>query len=156
MTYKIKITLADIIGPDVNLFWGENEDAVNIFVHNILRRSVMIDIDQLLLDRQAIALIWEVTHVQDQRPDLSEEQAWEVLQECDRSWDRLNDPMLARISQVAENLFPNPPGKAALQATLRRLERQIEALPEDERTDPAAYGCIGAELDHLATLAKGE
>ena len=34
-------------------------------------------------------------------------------------------------------------------------KRRIETLPEDECTDPAAYGSVGAELDTVATIVKG-
>ncbi len=153
MTYEIEIELADVVGPTVDLDW--ETEAVDTVVNAVLRHREKLDVNRLLAEHHAIAHIWDVSHVEDQRPDLTIEQAWEVLQECDRSWDRLNDPMLETIRHVAENLFPNPRGKAALRATLRRIERQIESLPEDECTDPAAYGSVGAQLDDIATLVKG-
>ncbi len=154
MSYKIEIELADVVGPTLDLT-AETEEAVDTIIHAVLRHRETINVHQLLAEHHAIAQVWDISHIRDQRPDLTDEQAWGVLQECDRSWDRLSDPMLATIRQVAKTLFPNPRGKAALRATLQRIERQIEALPEDECTDPAAYGSVGAELDTVETLAKG-
>jgi hypothetical protein len=154
MTYEINIQLADLVGRTLDIA-AETEEAIDNVIYTVLHHHETIDVNQLLAEHHAIAQVWDVSHIRDQRPDLTDEQAWEVLQECDRSWDRLSDPMLATIRQVAKNLFPNPRGKAALRATLRRIERQIEALPEDECTDPAAYGSVGVELDTLETLTKG-
>jgi hypothetical protein len=114
-----------------------------------------VDIDELLAGHHAIPIVWDIDHVIDQRPDLNHEQAWEVLQECQRCWERLNDPMLEIIRQLADDLFPKLTGKAALRARLAQIGKRIEALPEDGCTDPAAYGSVSAELDSVATLVKG-
>jgi hypothetical protein len=66
-----------------------------------------IDIDELLTQRRQIAVIWGVEDVQHVRPDLNDDQAWEVLKECrDRhdcelgfTWDL--------IECVAGMLFPD-------------------------------------------------
>ena len=72
------------------------------------------DLDDLLANQRAIAIVWDIQHVKDQRPDLGDEQAWEVLQECQQCHERLNDPMLETIRQVADNLYPAAtPGSSA-------------------------------------------
>jgi len=76
--------------------WSRTEDRI---VHTA-------DLDDLLANQRAIAIVWDIQHVKDQRPDLSDQQAWEVLQECHQCHERLNDPMLETIRQVAENLYP--------------------------------------------------
>jgi hypothetical protein len=43
-----------------------------------------IDIDAILAERKQIAASWSVEDVQEIRPDLTEDQAWEVLQEVGR------------------------------------------------------------------------
>lgn len=45
------------------------------------------NVHQLLADRKQIAVIWSVEDVQSVRPDLTAQQAWEVLQHCRRSHD---------------------------------------------------------------------
>lgn len=64
------------------------------------------DIHEMLAKRRHVAVIWSIEDVQTVRPDLSDDQAWEVLQECiDRhdcewgfTWTFLKD--------VAHDLFP--------------------------------------------------
>jgi len=158
MTYTLDIELNDPLEAALDDIIGEVEEAVeNIRKYHEprLMHQVDVDIDELLAEHQAIGIVWDVQHVKDQRPDLTDVQAWDVLQECQRSWERLNDPILETIRQVADNLFPKLRGKAALRAQLGRIGMRIEALPEDECTDPAAYGSVGAEIDSVATLVKG-
>jgi hypothetical protein len=159
MIYTLDIEINDPLEAAMDDIIGEVEEAIeNIRKYHDeprLMHQVVVDIGELLAEHQAIGIIWDIQHLKDQRPDLTDDQAWDVLQECQRSWERLNDPMLETIRQVADNLFPQLRGKAALRAQLGRIERRIEALPEDECTDPAAYGSVGAELDSVATLVKG-
>ena len=158
MNYPLDIELNDPLEAAIDDIIGEVETAIeNIrrYREPRLMHQVDVDIDELLADHHAIGIIWDVHHVMDQRPDLNHEQAWEVLQQCQDAWERLNDPMLKTIGQQAEDLFPKLKGKAALRAQLARIQRRIEALPEDECTDPAAYGSASAELDTVATLVKG-
>jgi hypothetical protein len=158
MTYTLDIQLNDPLEDAIDAIIGEIEEAIeNIrkYRPENITHSVDVDIDELLADHQAIAIVWDIQHIRDHRPDLTDAEAWEVLQECQRSWDRLNDPMLETIRQVADNPFPQPQGKAALRAYLARIEKRIEALPEDDCTDPAAYGSVAAELDSVAALVKG-
>ena len=63
--------------------------------------------------------------------------------------------MRETIRHVAEDMFPKLKGKARLRAKLAQILSKIEGLPEDECTDPAAYGFVGAELDNVTTLVKG-
>jgi len=158
MTYALDIEISGPLEDAIDNVLIEMEEAIeNIRRYRPEKVTHLedVDIDDLLADHQAIGIVWEVQHVIDQRPDLKHEQAWEVLQECQRSWDRLNDPMLETIRQVADNLFPQLKGKAALRAYLARIERRIEGLPEDECTNPAAYGSVAAELDTIASIVKG-
>ncbi|OWK46455.1 hypothetical protein [Fimbriiglobus ruber] len=108
MTYKIEIEIADVVGPKLDDLTKEIERAVDTIIYALLHHREAIDIDQLLVEHQAIAQVWDTSHVRDQRPDLTDEQAWEVLQECDRFWDRLNDPMRATIRRVTEYFYPVP------------------------------------------------
>ncbi len=148
MSYKITIQLADVVGPRLNELSTEIEAA-------ILQHREAIDIDDLLEVHEAIAIVWDVTHVLDQRPNLTEDQAWEVLVECQRSWDRLNDPMVETIRQVADNLFRPKSDKAALLEEIERIKKRIESLPENELTDPAAYGSVAVAIDDLQASVGG-
>jgi hypothetical protein len=46
-----------------------------------------IDIHELLAERKLIAALWGIEDVQEVRPDLNDEQAWQVLQYVDRNKD---------------------------------------------------------------------
>jgi hypothetical protein len=46
-----------------------------------------INIHELLAERQQIALVWSIADVQQLRPDLDDEQAWEVLEHVDDNKD---------------------------------------------------------------------
>jgi hypothetical protein len=71
---------------------------------NTTRRR--IDIHTLLRHRRQIAVIWSIEDVQLRRPDLTNDEAWNVLQQCKRihnceigfTWDL--------IDTVADDLFP--------------------------------------------------
>jgi hypothetical protein len=114
-----------------------------------------LDIDDLLAANQLIGIVWNVQLVLDERPDLTDDQAWTVLQACQPHFEEVTDAMREIIRQQADGLFPKLKGKTALRAQLARIEKRIEALPEDECTDPAAYGSVSAALDTVATLVKG-
>jgi hypothetical protein len=154
---KVKVNIRDFIEQNADhceaLLVHATFDVDDLFETNCIPDEHEFDIYELLDEQHAIALIWDTSHVKDQRPDLTEEQAWEVLQECQSSWDRLNDPMLETIHQVAENLYPT--GKEALRRRIRSLLSQVESLPERESDNPAAYGEVAAKLDALDTAAKG-
>ncbi len=68
-----------------------------------------IDIQAVLAERRQIAAIWSIEDVQELRPDLTADQAWEVLQEVDRqhhaevgiNWHALED--------AADDLFGPAP-----------------------------------------------
>lgn len=65
-----------------------------------------IDIHELLGARRQIAHIWRVDDVQQLRPDLSDEQAWEVLKTIDERLDSEHGISWEDIETIAEELFP--------------------------------------------------
>jgi hypothetical protein len=108
-TYSMEIDTDAFSEEAVESIIGEIEEAIeNIRKYHPSgdKATQDVDIDELLADHQAIAIIWDIQHVKAQRPDLGDEQAWEILQECQRCHHLLNDPMLETIRQVAENLYP--------------------------------------------------
>ena len=65
-----------------------------------------IDVHELLKHRHQIAVIWSIEDVQGVRPDLTDDQAWAVLQECDRRHDCELGITWGSIEYVADDLFP--------------------------------------------------
>lgn len=109
MTYSLDIELSDPLEAAIDDIIYEVEETIeNIrkFRPHRVTHTEEVDIDELLAEHRSVAMVWDIQHIKDQRPELTDAQAWEVLQECHRNRDRLNDPMLETIRQVAENLFP--------------------------------------------------
>ncbi len=158
MNTKLEINLADILEDKYPHGFHAPAD---IEISNFLEFADddwmhEIDIQDLLKENRQVGLFWTVQDVIDARPDLDDERAWVVLKACRPHFDPLADLMRETIKRLSADLFPKPSGKAALRAYLARIERRIEALPEEESKDPAAYGSVAAELDTASQLAKGE
>lgn len=76
------------------------------------KRSVDIqslDVHAILAERRQIALIWGVEDLQEVRPDLSDEQAWQVLQNADRRHDATMGINWDTLECHAEMLFGDAP-----------------------------------------------
>lgn len=69
-----------------------------------------IDIYELLAQRRQVAIIWDIEDVQNMRPDLNDDQAWQVLQRCEKHHDCETGFTWLLIELVAEDLFPCPEG----------------------------------------------
>jgi hypothetical protein len=74
-----------------------------------MKYSPSIDIHALLADRKQIAAVWSVEDVQQVRPDLTDEQAWEVLQEVDRARNAEFGINWQTLELAAEDLFGDAP-----------------------------------------------
>lgn len=105
------------------------------------------DLFEILRTNRMIAHLWCVEDVQRERPDLSADQAWEVLQAVERNldsdygigWDDLRD--------TAERLFPPPveePLSSPAPDPRQVLAELVAALGNVPIThfDPAAYTAL--------------
>ena len=68
-----------------------------------------VDVHQVLEARRQVAVIWSTDDVQDIRPDLTDDQAWRVLQNCRRVHDCEVGFSWLLIETVADDLFPEQP-----------------------------------------------
>jgi hypothetical protein len=68
--------------------------------------DAVIDVHELLEQRRQVAVIWCIEDVQSVRHDLTDDQAWEVLQECCRIHDCELGFNWLLIETVADELFP--------------------------------------------------
>ena len=75
-----------------------------------------VDIYALLAERRQIAAIWSIEDVQEVRPDLTDEQAWEVLQEVERQLDATLGVTWETLEWVAQHLFGVAPETNASEA----------------------------------------
>ncbi|MBS0263108.1 MAG: hypothetical protein JSS02_14285 [Planctomycetes bacterium] len=67
-----------------------------------------IDVHELLAKRRQVAVIWSVEDVQSVRPDLTDDQSWAVLKECERRHDASWGITWISIEIIAGELFPEP------------------------------------------------
>lgn len=65
-------------------------------------------IQELLAQRGEIALIWSVDDVQQERPYLTTEQAWQVLREVERDHDAMFGVSWDTLTSIADDLFGPP------------------------------------------------
>lgn len=65
-------------------------------------------IHEFLKQRNCIAIIWSIEDVKEQRPDLTDAQAWEVLQSCRQNHDCNYGLTWEHIDSTAEQLVPSP------------------------------------------------
>jgi hypothetical protein len=112
-----------------------------------------VDLQSLLAKDRRIALVFDCDQVKTLRPHLDEDQAWAVLQQFEAACNDCQEPLLETIRQLADSAYPND--KAALQERITRLSQAIDALPDRERSNPAAYGGVAAKLDAIEADLKG-
>jgi len=71
-----------------------------------------LDLHELLAARGQIALGWSIEDVQEVRPDLTGDQAWEVLQEAERKHDAMMGISWDTLEILADELFGPAPETA--------------------------------------------
>jgi hypothetical protein len=67
-----------------------------------------IDARELLAKHRMIGVVWSIVDVQQVRPHLTDDQAWEVLQEVERKHDAECGITWTTLEIVADGLFPTP------------------------------------------------
>ena len=80
--------------------------------HGTLKDFRAIDIDAYLAARRQIATVWSVEDVQEIRPDLTEDQCWEVLEQAKKHHDAGIGINWSVLECHAEMLFGNAPAAA--------------------------------------------
>jgi hypothetical protein len=68
-----------------------------------------IDIHAILAERKEIAIIWSIEDVQFMRPDLTDDQAWQVLGQVKRHHDAEFGVNWQTLECVAEDLCGDAP-----------------------------------------------
>jgi hypothetical protein len=75
----------------------------------IIAALVEIDIDTILAQRRQIAVVWSIDDVQELRPDLTDDQAWEVLERASDEHDAGIGITWSVLECHAEMLFGDAP-----------------------------------------------
>lgn len=105
-----------------------------------------LDITEHLAESRRIGLIYSTEDVKQVRPDLNDDQAWDVLQQFEAACEDCPDPLFETMQQLADTAYP-PDSKQLLTARLDRIRQRIERLPRHEPDNPAGYGEAAALLD---------
>lgn len=155
MKNKLEIDLADILAKKYPHGFHAPAD---IDISNFLEFADddwlhEIDLHDMLADQRRVALVYSTDDVKEVRLDLDDDQAWDILQQFEAACEDCPDPMHETMRQLADTSFPN--SKQLFRERLNRLEREIDALPDCERDNPAAYGEAAAKVDTLETQIKG-
>lgn len=156
MTTTLEIDLADILEQKYPQgFHAPADIEIDTFLEFADDNwSHELNVEDLLATKQLVGIIWNVRLVLDERPDLTNDQAWSVLQACQPHFEQVTDPMRATVQAVADELFPKPKGKAALRAFLAQIEQRIDVLTDHECANPAAYGAVASVLDDIARILE--
>jgi hypothetical protein len=78
----------------------EGEDRSQLYA------DITLYVHDLLGKHRQIATIWSVEDVQEIRPDLTDDQAWEVLEQVGRKHDAEYGISWTKFETVADELFP--------------------------------------------------
>jgi hypothetical protein len=81
-------------------------EALDTFLGWLPAKPVVDELDELLRNRHQIAHVWDIGDVRDVRPDLTEDQAWSVLQLIDRQKDASLGITWETLEAAAASLFP--------------------------------------------------
>ena len=71
--------------------------------------TIAINIHEQLATKRQIAIIWSIEDVQEVRPDLTEEQAWEVLEQVKHAHDATIGISWETLQSVADDQFAPVP-----------------------------------------------
>lgn len=70
--------------------------------------GVYFDLHALLAEKHQMAIVWTLEDVHEQRRELTDEQAWDVLQFAERTHDANFGITWEHMSMAADHLFPLP------------------------------------------------
>ena len=141
---KLKVNIRDLIAQN-----ADHEDLMlapcsisldELLDFNGIDDEQEVDLEQLCEENRQVAVIWTTDHVETVRPDLSAEQAWEVLKLCRARWDSRQAIDWEVIEKTAAELFGKQPP--------RRWHGRIDVI----LTDAEGYG-EGAARSRLCDMA---
>ena len=121
---KVTVNIRDWLAENCLTHDGTVEVTANVALDAVLENfvdedEIDVDIHELLAQHRQIAHIWSVEDVQSVRPDLTEDQAWEVLQFVDDHKDAELGITWLTLTMAAEHLFGDAPesGKTEEEST---------------------------------------
>jgi hypothetical protein len=156
LTLNLQDILTDALGETVHL--PATIDIDELVEFNDVQQYEC-DLQALLATERKIALVWSIDDVKQRRPDLSDAQAWQVLDTFQRHHDCNMEVSWDKLEQIAHDLFGS--GNA------QRIDRCAKALANyDEDADvdtnltdllaDAMHWCRDKDRDfrHLLAIAE--
>lgn len=106
---KIKFNFRDKIrqfaDSDNRLTLKASVDVDTLVETAFLSDELEVELDELLQENRIIGHLWTIDDVREVRPQLTENQAWEVLRECKDRLDSQVGLNWQQIEDVADDLF---------------------------------------------------
>jgi hypothetical protein len=156
LTLNLQDILTDVLGETVQL--PATVDIEELVDFNDAHKYEC-DLHELLANERKVALVWSIDDVKQRRPDLSDDEAWQVLDAFQRPHDCKMQATWDKLEQIAYDLFGS--GNA------QRVERCAKALANyDEDADvdanltdllaDAMHWCREKDRDfrHLLAIAE--
>lgn len=142
--FNIRERIREAADSDNMLTFEASVDVDNLFETAHLPDEHELDLHELLDEEHAIALIWDTGMLLAHYPHLSEEQAWEVLQECERNYSGEHGLTWDDITEVITERYPDPDGFLMPE----RIARCEKALVPYTDSDEANLIDLLADLMH--------
>jgi hypothetical protein len=133
VTINLRGMVAEKIGGTVSV--PSTIDIEEVFDFIDFDDEQEVDIHDLLAEQKAVGLVFTIADVKKLRPDLTDEQAWEVLQMFEVAAEDCPDPLHETISQIADMHYP----------------KRRKAKPSEVAKIIADYG-NGCERENLVDL----
>jgi hypothetical protein len=111
---KVKFNVHEFIEENASTYNGQLRVSAGIELEELFgsipeEEEIDVDIHELLAENRQIAHIWGIDDVQQQRPDLDEDQAWAVLQAAAKRLDSNYGITWDTLKILADELYPDEP-----------------------------------------------
>jgi hypothetical protein len=110
ITIDLRDHLRRAADSDNMLTFEASVDVDTLFETASIPDECELDVRDLLAEQRAIALIWDADQVLSHYPHLAGDQAWAVLQECERNYTGEEGLCWDDIADTVARLFPDPDG----------------------------------------------
>lgn len=161
-TYPLHISLEEIAEDAVDQIAGEIEEAVeNIRKYHggAVSHTEDVDIDELLAEHGAAAVIWTADDIRKIVPHLSDDEALAVMADCFRIFNPDETANREMIFQTAERLYPTLSREQRSQRADRAINAYANGDSRENLVDLLAdtmHWCqdFGEPFDEFCATAK--
>ena len=111
---KLNVNIREILEAQASTYDGTIQINATVELEELLdnlpdEEEIDVDIHELLETNRQIAAIWSIEDVQSVRPDLDEDQAWDVLKNVDHHKDAELGITWLTLKMAAEHMFGEAP-----------------------------------------------